>query len=88
MMVTNNSGLTAFHVAVLKKEFSLRVPGWLSLALGFDSGHDLAIMGASPGGALHPWDSFSRPLSLPLPRMHALFLSLKINKYIVKKFSF
>ena len=72
-------------------------PGWLSLfsteTLDFSSGHDLRVMGSSPGSGSVPsvesaWDY--HPLSLCLSRAHlcerthahshSLSLSLKINK--------
>ena len=54
--------------------------------LGFDSGHDLTVHEIEPHVGLHtgsvepPWDSLSPSLSLSLPLLHLLSLSLSQNK--------
>ena len=59
--------------------------------LDFGSGHDLvvsefkALIGLCAGSAEPAWDILSLPLSLSLPLLCALFLSLKINKINLKK---
>ena len=54
--------------------------------LDLSSGHDLQVCEFQPCIGLWAysaelaWDSLSLPLSLPLPHMHTVSLSLKINK--------
>ena len=55
--------------------------------LGFGSGHDLTVhefephLGLCADSVGSAWDSLSPSLSLPLPCLRMLSLSLKINKF-------
>ena len=75
----------------VKKKYATWVAQSVKQQTDFGSGHDLAVCGFEPYIGLHTdsvepaWDSFSPPLSAPLPLILSLSLSLSVSKLTCKK---